>query len=189
MAKEEVYDPLGMTSTGYHPLDKGNDYSAHTCYTEKNHITGEWLIGEVHDENAYFLNGVAGNAGIFSNLNDMIRFARMLAGHGTLEGQVYLPRCIFDTAIKSYTDGMDERRGLGFHLANGHNSMSGQFFSQNGFGHNGFTGPHIFVDPDTGLFVVMLLNRVHPTRANGKHLRMRRILHTLTAIGYEELNQ
>lgn len=189
LADEEVYKPLGMTHTGYHPLDRGTDYSKNTAYTERNHLTGEWLIGEVHDENCYFMNGVAGNAGVFSNLNDCIRFARMLAGHGTLDGQVYLPRCIFDTAIQNYTPGMEENRGLGFHLANGYCSMSGQFFSQKGFGHNGFTGPHIFVDPDSGLYVVLLLNRVHPTRENSAHLRVRRVLHTLATVGMEELAQ
>ena len=185
LSKEEVFEPLEMTSTGYHPLDKPIN-KENTCYTEKNHLTGEWLVGEVHDENAYFLNGVAGNAGIFSNLNDMIRFAKMLAGHGTLEGKKYLPRCIFDTAIQCYTEGLEDRRGLGFHLAGGFYSMSGQFFSQKGFGHNGFTGPHVFVDPDTGLWVTMLTNRVHPTRENSNHLRMRRILHTLLTIEFEE---
>lgn len=189
LADEEVFGPLGMTHTGYHPLNRGMDYTRNTAYTERNHLSGEWLIGEVHDENSYFMNGVSGNAGVFSDLNDCIRFARMLAGHGTLDGKVYLPRCIFDTAIQNYTPGMDENRGLGFHLANGYFSMSGQFFSQKGFGHNGFTGPHIFVDPDSGLYVILLLNRVHPTRENSAHLRVRRILHTLVAVGMEELKQ
>ena len=186
LAQDEVFGPLGMTSTGYHPLNQLID-SFNTAYTEKNHLTGDWLCGQVHDENAYFLNGIAGNAGIFSNLNDCIRFAQMLAGHGTLEGNVWLPRCIFDTAIQNYTPGMDENRGLGFHLACGHFSYSGQFFDQNGFGHNGFTGPHIFVSPTTGLYVILLTNRVHPTRANSSHLRLRRLLHTQAAIGYEKL--
>lgn len=188
LAREEVYTPLGMRHTGYHPLDAGTDYSGNTAYTERNRSTGEWLVGEVHDENAHFLNGVSGNAGVFSDLNDCIRFARMLAGHGTLDGRVYLPRCIFDTAIRNYTPGMDENRGLGFHLANGYYSYSGQFFPQTGFGHTGFTGPHIFVDAESGLYVVLLLNRVHPTRENNAQLRTRRILHTLVAIGMEELS-
>lgn len=189
LAREEVYEPLGMHHTGYHPLDANADYSQNTAYTERNHITGSWLAGQVHDENAYFLNGVSGNAGIFSDLNDCVRFARMLAGHGTLEGNVYLPRCIFDAAIQNYTPGMDENRGLGFHLANAYYSYSGQFFPQTGFGHNGFTGPHIFVDAESGLYVVLLLNRVHPTRENNGHLRTRRILHTLVTIGMEELKR
>ncbi|WP_300846516.1 serine hydrolase [uncultured Acetatifactor sp.] len=186
LAREEVFSPLGMTRTGYHPLDAGTDYSANTAYTERNPLTGEWLIGQVHDENARFLNGVSGNAGVFSNLNDSIRFARMLAGHGVLDGKTYLPRRIFDVSIQNHTPGLEENRGLGFQLAGGWHSCSGQFFPQTGFGHNGFTGPHIFVDPGSGLWTVLLLNRVHPTRENAEHLRVRRILHTLIAIGLEE---
>ena len=186
LAREEVFGPLGMAHTGYHPLDAGTDYSANTAYTERNPLTGEWLIGQVHDENARFLGGVSGNAGVFSDLRDSIRFARMLAGRGVLGGKTYLPRCIFDASIRNYTPGLEENRGLGFQLANGWYSCSGQFFPQAGFGHNGFTGPHIFVDPGSGLWTVLLLNRVHPTRENAEHLRVRRILHTLIAIGLEE---
>ena len=189
LAEEEVFGPLGMKDTGYHRLNIGKDYSKNTCFTEKNHLTGEWLVGEVHDENAYFLNGVAGNAGVFSTLDDMIRFAKMCSGMGTIEGYKYLPRRIMETAIKCYTEGKEDRRGLGFILANGFYSMSGQFFSQNAFGHNGFTGPHIMVDPDTGLWVTMLTNRVHPTRENSAHLRMRRILHTLLVTELEDLTK
>ena len=186
LAREEVFWPLGMAHTGYHPLDAETDYSANTAYTERNPLTGEWLIGQVHDENARFLGGVSGNAGVFSDLSDSIRFARMLAGRGILDGKTYLPRCIFDASIQNYTSGLEENRGLGFQLANGWYSCSGQFFPQTGFGHNGFTGPHIFVDPESGLWTVLLLNRVHPTRENAEHLRVRRILHTLIAIGLEE---
>lgn len=186
LAAEEVFRPLGMDHTGYHPLDRPVD-PENTAFTERSVWDGSWLRGRVHDENAYYLGGVAGNAGVFSDLDDCIRFARMLAGHGTLDGQIYLPRCIFDAAIRNYTPGMEESRGLGFHLANGYYSYSGQFFDQGGFGHNGFTGPHIFVSPDTGLWVVLLTNRVHPTRENGTHLRLRRLLHTQMSIEYEAL--
>lgn len=186
--KEEVAGPLGLTSAGYHPLNGPIDTS-NTAYTEKSSFDEDWLVGRVHDENAFFLNGVSGNAGIFCNLDDFIRYTRMLAGHGTLDGKVYLPRCIFDTATRNYTPGMDENRGLGFWMANGYFSMSGQFSEQNGFGHNGFTGPHLFVNPDSGMWVCMMSNRVHPTRANGNHLRIRRVLHTLMQVDYEEMKR
>ena len=186
LAAEEVFRPLGMDHTGYHPLDRPID-PANTAFTERSIWDGTWLRGRVHDENAYLLGGVAGNAGVFSDLDDCIRFARMLAGRGALDGQVFLPRCIFAAAIQNYTPGMDENRGLGFHLANGYYSYSGRFFDQGGFGHNGFTGPHIFVSPATGLWVALLTNRVHPTRENATHLRLRRVLHTLMAVDYETL--
>lgn len=188
LMQEEVCEPLQLVSTGYHPLDRPID-AANTAYTERSSLDGSWLVGRVHDENAFFLNGVSGNAGVFSNLDDFIRYTRMLAGHGTLDGQVYLPRCIFDKAIVDYTPGMDENRGLGFWVSGGYYSMSGQFSDQQSFGHNGFTGPHVFVNPNTGMWVCMLSNRVHPTRANGNHLRVRRILHTLMQVDYEELTR
>lgn len=185
---EEVSKPLSLSSTGYHPLNRPFR-TENTAYTERCSLDGEWLIGRVHDENAFFLRGVSGNAGVFSDLEDFIRFTRMLAGHGTLDGQVYLPRCIFDTAIHNYTPGMDENRGLGFWVAGGYYSMSGQFTNQDSFGHNGFTGPHVLVNPHNGLWVCMLTNRVHPTRENGNHLRIRRLLHTLMQVDYEEMTR
>ncbi len=188
LMQEEVCEPLALASTGYHPLDKPIDTS-NTAYTERSSLDGSWLVGRVHDENAFFLNGVSGNAGVFSNLDDFIRYTRMLAGHGTLDGKVYLPRCIFDKAIVNYTPGMDEDRGLGFWISGGYYSMSGQFSDQQSFGHNGFTGPHVFVNPNTGMWVCMLSNRVHPNRYNNNHLRVRRILHTLMQVDYEELTR
>lgn len=182
-----VFEPLGMTHTGYHPLDKPID-PANTAFTERDHLTGQWLVGRVHDENARFQNGVSGNAGVFSDIDDCVRFARMLAGHGTLDGVELIPRRIFDQAIRNYTPGMGENRGLGFHLAGGHFSYSGQFFDQSAFGHTGFTGPHMLVSPDTGLYVVLLNNRVHPDRERDSGSpRLRRLVHTQAAIEYERM--
>lgn len=187
LAGELVFAPLGMTHTGYHLLDRPID-TGNTAFTERDHLTGQWLVGRVHDENARFQNGVSGNAGVFSDLDDCIRFARMLAGHGTLDGVELIPGRIFDRAIRNYTPGMEENRGLGFHLANGHFSYSGLFFDQKAFGHTGFTGPHMLVSPDTGLYVVLLNNRVHPDRARESgNLRLRRLVHTQAAIAYERL--
>ena len=84
---------------------------------------------------------------------------------------------------------MDENRGLGFWVAGGYYSMSGQFTDQQSFGHNGFTGPHVLVNPNTGLWVCMMTNRVHPTRENSNHLRIRRLLHTQMQIDYEEMTR
>ncbi len=187
LANKLVFDPLGMTHTGYHRLDRTVE-TANTAYTERDPLTGDWLVGQVHDENARFLNGVSGNAGVFSDLEDCIRFARMLSGHGTIDGVELLSKRIFNRAISCYTQGFEENRGLGFHLANGHFSYSGLFFDQNAFGHTGFTGPHILVAPDTGLYVVLLNNRVHPSRERDTgHLRLRRLLHTQVAGEYDNM--
>ena len=187
LARRLVFEPLGMARTGYHRLDMPID-AANTAFTERDHKTGQWLAGRVHDENARFQNGVSGNAGVFSDIRDCVRFARMLAGHGTLDGVELIPRRIFDQAIRNHTPGMEENRGLGFHLANGHFSYSGLFFDQRAFGHTGFTGPHMLVSPDTGLYVVLLNNRVHPERERDSgNLRLRRLLNTQAAIEYERI--
>lgn len=187
LARRLVFEPLGMAHTGYHRLDQPIDHS-NTAFTERDHKTGEWLSGIVHDENARFQNGVSGNAGVFSDIVDCARFARMLAGRGTLDGTELIPERIFDQAVRNYTPGMEENRGLGFHLANGHFSYSGLFFDQNAFGHTGFTGPHILVSPDSGLYVVLLNNRVHPERTRDSgNLRLRRLLNTQAALEYDRI--
>lgn len=187
LAQEIVFGPLHMTHTGYHRIDQPID-SRNTVYTERDKKTGKWLCGQVHDENARLLNGVSGNAGVFSTIDDSIIFAQMLANHGTLHGVEIIPRTVFDVAIHNYTPGKDENRGLGFHLANGHCSYSGMFFDQKGFGHTGFTGPHIIVSPDSGLFVVVLNNRVHPDRdRDSGNLRLRRMVDTQAAIAYDAM--
>ena len=187
LAREEVFTPLGLTHTSYHPLDEPISRE-NTVFTERSIFDGEWLCGKVHDENAYFQNGVSGNAGIFSCLTDVIRYARMLAGHGALDGVEYLPRRLFDTAIRDYTPGQDVHRGLGFHLAGGYDSYSGLFFDQKAFGHTGFTGTHLLVSPESGLFVTLLTNRVHPDRSNPSPLRLRRTLHTVVQLEYDRLH-
>ncbi len=180
LAREMVFQPLHMTHTSYHRLDRPID-PRNTAYTERNHLTGEWLVGQVDDPNAYFLDGVSGNAGVFSNIDDMILYTSMLAGHGTSKGKLFLPRKLFDQAIQNDTPGARQNRGLGFELAGGPQSFSGMFFDPGAFGHTGFTGPHFLVSPRTGLYVVLLNNRVHPTRRNKSHLVLRRELDTLVS--------
>lgn len=186
LSKETVFDPLGMTSTGYHRLSQPSHYAIHAncAFTERDPKSGQWLAGVVHDENCRFLNGVSGNAGVFSNLNDCILYASMLSNLGMTKNGPFLSEATLRAAIHNYTPGMDENRGLGFHLANGYDSYSGGIFDQEAFGHNGFTGPHILVSPNSGLYVILLTNRVHPTRDNSNHLRLRRTLHNVVAVEY-----
>ena len=175
LAEDEVFRPLGMKNTGYHPLSEPVSES-NTAYTERSIFDDGWLVGRVHDENAFLLGGVSGNAGVFSNLNDCIRFARMLAMHGKMDGQIYLPRTILQTAMSNQTAWSSNHKGLGFDLSGAWNSICGHFFSELAAGHTGFTGTTLYIDPPTGLWVVMLSNRVHPTRDNAN---MPRIRHTI----------
>lgn len=171
LAKEMVFSPLGMTSTGYLPRP-GNIAS-----TEADPLTGNPFTGIVHDENARFLGGVSGNAGVFSTIEDCILFAAMLASGGRFQGKPFLSPAIFKIAIKNYTLGADVHRGLGFHLAGTPANYMGDLFPANSFGHTGFTGTSLAIDPNTGFYVILLTNRVHPSRENNQIMRIRRQLH------------
>lgn len=191
MAKEYVFQPLGMKHTSYHRINEKKSITIYPncAYTERNPNTGEWLAGIVHDENARFLHGVAGNAGLFSNLEDCIIYTTMLSNMGRTANGSFLSKATMEAAIHNYTLGLGEHRGLGFHLAKGYDSFAGGVFDQRAFGHNGFTGPDIIVSPTSGLYVILLTNRVHPTRENSAHLRIRRQLHTVVAAEFSRYNE
>ncbi|MEE1199927.1 MAG: serine hydrolase domain-containing protein [Christensenellales bacterium] len=169
LAQERVFLPLGMKHTGYCP--EGGNIAA----TEVDPITGRAFQGVVHDENARFLRGISGNAGIFSDIVDMTRFARMLAQGA----KGYLSPATFKTAIRCHGEGYDARRGLGFHLAGTPGSFMGDMIPKEAFGHTGFTGTSVVIDPCSGFFAILLSNRVHPTRNNEKLFRFRRCFHNV----------
>lgn len=181
LAKNDVFQPLGMTHTSYHP-------SGPAACTERDPATGKFLCGVVHDENARFLGGVSGNAGIFSTLDDMARFASMLACGGILEGRAMISSLMMAAAIGNYTKGFSQNRGLGFKLAGGEGEFMGDLFSSGSFGHTGFTGTSLAVDPANGMFVVLLTNRVHPARENNKIIRFRNVLHNCIASEFSSVS-
>ena len=171
LAQKYVFDPLGMSHTTYHPC--GN-----CAPTELDPETGKLLQGMVHDENARFLKGISANAGVFSDLNDMIRFAAMLS----LGGDGYLSPATLECALRNRTpSSKGEFRGLGFNLAGSPKSFLGDLMSPLAYGHTGFTGTSIAIDPATGLWVVLLTNRVCPTRNNTKLIRLRSLVHNAAA--------
>ena len=169
LAKERVFDPLGMYNTCYCP--KGDNIAA----TEVDKETGVAWQGIVHDENARFLGGVSANAGVFSDIHDMIRFAQMLAK----AGDDYISFPTVAKAIECHAQSSEARRGLGFHLAGTPENFMGDLVPDMAFGHTGFTGTSLMVEPNTGLFVVLLSNRVHPTRENTNPFRFRRKMHNV----------
>ena len=163
-----VFDPLGMASACYCP-DSLN--CAATEYRDPAHPELGILCGEVHDENARFVGGAAGNAGIFCRFSDMVRFASMLSGRG----KGFLSERMFRLAVQNATPGCLESRGLGFQLFTGADCPCGDLFSPGSFGHTGFTGTSLYVDEKTGVYILLLTNRVHPSRENGgEFFRMRR---------------
>lgn len=157
IVKEKVFIPLEMNHSFYNP-PKGIPCAS----TEKDIFTGEIINGVVHDENARFLGGVAGNAGTFCTLADATRFARMLS----LRGRGYLSASLFEYAVTDHTPSLSESRGLGFQLYTGKPFPAGNKMHYGSYGHTGFTGTSLYVDNSTGVYGVLLTNRVHPTREN-----------------------
>lgn len=170
LAAKYVFEPLGMGSTFFNP--KGEDIAS----TERD-AAGVALTGTVHDENARFLLGVAGNAGLFSTVGDVAKFAAMLAAGGMHEGREYLPPALYELAVRNHTPGMAESRGLGFSIADGRPLSCGELFPIGAFGHTGYTGTSFWVDAERGLYAVLLTNAVHFGRNREAFFRARRIFH------------
>jgi len=141
------------------------------------------LQGEVHDENAWAMGGVAGQAGLFSTAADLAAFCQTLLNGGIYAHQRLLRRSTIDpfTAGQSLASGI---RALGWNVPT-EGSSSGRYFSSRSYGHTGYTGTSIWIDPEKELFVVLLTNRVHPTRENDKIRQVRPALHdaVVTALG------
>ena len=176
LVQAHVFDPLSLKHTTYHP-------TGDVAPTERDPETGDLIRGVVHDENARFLKGISANAGIFSDIGDMERFAKMLALGGRLPGEApFLSPAMLAAATRNRTPGSaGEFRGLGFNLAHSPKNFLGDLMSPRAYGHTGFTGTSIAIDPETGLWVVLLTNRVCPTRENVKLVRLRSLIHNAAA--------
>lgn len=186
LASRLVFDPLSMKTACYNPLNHGYTDVAATEYSPLWHY---YICGHVHDENAHFLGGVSGNAGVFASLDDMVSFAKMLSMRGKTSGGVYLGQHIFEAAVHNYTPGLSEARGLGFSIHAGELSASGELMSHDSYGHNGYTGTSVYVDGKTGVYVVYLTNSVHYGRDNrGPFFRARRILHNIALAEADRIN-
>jgi len=154
---EKVFGPLGMSDTFYKPADS---LRARIAPTEVTPPRGYPLQGEVHDENAYALGGVAGHAGLFSTAADLSIFAQMMLNGGTYGGV----RVVADSTVAMFTKREAGTRALGWDTCNGQGGC-GSNLSERAFGHTGYTGTSIWIDPDREMFVVLLTNRVHAARA------------------------
>lgn len=161
--QRRIYGPLGMTGTGFREV---NVVDRTAAPTEADRV---WRMrtpqGEVHDEAASVFGGVAGHAGLFSTAEDLSRFGFALASGGAGYGTRLFRR----TTLERFTERVRMRStyptGLGW-MVNYGDTSAGSHFGPRSFGHTGFTGTSIWVDPDENLFVVLLTNRVHPSRRN-----------------------
>jgi CubicO group peptidase (beta-lactamase class C family) len=151
-----VFQPLGLAETGYLPREELRERAAPT---EKR--DGRWIQGEVHDPRAFALGGVAGHAGLFSTAEELAVYAQMLLGNGQFGGvRILKPETVAEmTRPHEVPRGL---RALGWDMRTGYSSNRGSSFSDRAFGHGGFTGTALWIDPGLDLIVVFLSNRVHP---------------------------
>lgn len=155
-AKRTVFQPLRMDETSFLPTVEVRNRCAATEQRE-----GRWMQGEVHDPRAYRMGGVAGHAGLFSTAADLSRYARMMLGGGELDGvRVLSPRTV-QLMTRAYPVSSGTR-GLGWDKQTGYSSNRGENLSESAFGHGGFTGTVLWIDPQLDLFYIFLSNRVHP---------------------------
>jgi beta-N-acetylhexosaminidase len=165
--QQNLYEPLGSTTTGYLPLQRFlRDQIAPT--EDDKLFRKSLLVGTVHDQGAAMHGGVAGHAGLFSNANDLAKLGQMLLQQGSYGGyQYYKPETVRTFTHKQF---VTSRRGLGWDkpMPNDHNSPTSLYASPETFGHTGFTGTCIWVDPQFNLVYVFLSNRVHPDMTNNK---------------------
>ncbi len=169
---EKVFKPLGMNSTMFNP---DTSLYSRIAPTEVDTAAGGLMRGHVHgtvhDENAQAMGGVSGHAGLFSTASDLSIFAQMLLNGGSYNGvRILRPETL---ARWTVPQSRESSRALGWDTPS-KGSSSGDYFSPRSFGHTGFTGTSIWIDPERGLFVILLTNRVDPTRANQKQAPLRR---------------
>jgi beta-glucosidase-like glycosyl hydrolase/CubicO group peptidase (beta-lactamase class C family) len=182
LAKAQIFSPLGMKDTTYRPAKNLWPWIAPTEFDRN--LRHRVVQGEVHDENAFTMGGVSGHAGVFSTAPDLAAFCQML-----LNGGVYAHHRILKRAtVAQFTEPQPLSNGtrtLGWVVPT-EGSSSGHYFSAHSFGHTGFTGTSIWIDPDRLLFVVLLTNRVNPTRENQKIAQVRPALHdaVMQALGF-----
>lgn len=166
-AKSNIFDPLGMTRTGFRRAGAGSDRNIVPTEIDRG-FRNKLIQGEVHDETAFILGGTAGHAGLFSTAEDLAKFAAMMMNEGIHNGQRFLDA----ETIAAFTTAVDPEkhtRALGWDTKSPEGySSAGQYFSTRSFGHTGFTGTSMWIDPETKLFAILLTNRVYPTRDNRK---------------------
>lgn len=151
-----VFHPLGMYQTEFRPADSLRARIAPTGVS----AGGREERGQVNDENAFAMGGVAGHAGLFSTATDLSVFAQMMLNGGVYNGV----RIIADSTVQLFTTRAAGHRALGWDTPTG-SFGSGNYLSERAFGHTGFTGTSMWIDPDRDMFVILLTNRVYASRS------------------------
>lgn len=155
-SRKRIYQPLGMSETGYNP---GPELQRRAIATEQRE--GRWMKGEVHDPRAYLMKGVAGHAGLFSTVEDLAVYAAMMLGDGEYQGvRILKPETVeLMTRPVRTSEGL---RALSWDSRSSFSANRGDLCSPQAYGHGGFTGTAIWVDPGLDLFYIFLSSRLHP---------------------------
>ena len=156
-SKERIFKKLGMGETKFNPPKALQMRAAVTQQRDE-----KWIQGVVHDPRAYEMGGVAGHAGLFSTASDLARYGQMFLNRGRVGEQTILSPATIDLMTASYELPGGIKRGLGWDKLSPYSSNRGELMSASAFGHGGFTGTAIWIDPELDLFVIFLSNRVHP---------------------------
>lgn len=170
---ENFYEPMGLFSTTFRPVENGIALTS-IAPTEQDSMRG-LICGEVHDPNAAAMGGVSGHAGLFSNAREVALLMQMLLNGGELDGERYLKEKTVKTFTSRHFERQGNRRALGFDKQLFPPSTNAQVCpqaSQNSYGHTGFTGTMLWVEPDEDLIYVFLSNRVHPSSSPNKLAQM-----------------
>ncbi len=172
--ERRLFGPLDMRDTRFRPPPEWADRIAPT---ERDAWRDRVVRGEVHDENAFHLGGVSGHAGLFSNALDLSRFALWIldAYHDRLAGrEPLLPADLVQSLVAVQPGPEGSTRAIGWDTpTSGGGSSSGHLLGPASFGHTGFTGTSIWIDTERDMFIILLTNRVHPTRENRALLPLR----------------
>ena len=160
LVQEEVFKPLGMVDTQFKPPAS---LRTRIAPTEVDAATGQPFRGVVHDPRARLMGGVAGHAGLFSTATDLSRFAEMMLGMGTRAGvRVFSPLTVRKFTSPETPQDQPVLRALGWDIDSTYSSNRGELFPIGSYGHTGFTGTSMWIDPSTNSYVILLTNFVHP---------------------------
>jgi len=170
------YKPLGMKDTFFNPK---KEIKFNIVPTENDDYYRNRLIqGEVHDENAFLLGGVSGHAGLFSNATDIAKISRLFINDGVFKGRRYLKKNIINLYTSKRKNPVESDRTLGWDTpSKDGKSSAGDAFSDGSYGHLGFTGTSLWIDPEKDIIIIFLTNRIHPTRDKRGIYKTRRNLH------------
>ena len=174
---QEVFAPMGLESLRFFPLPLEDAaqraVAADAAATEACPWRGRVVVGEVHDENAAVMGGVAAHAGLFGTAWDVAAIGQMLLQGGLYGGRRILSGAAAALMVRNHTPHLNLSRALGWQGQDARGSPGGDLMSGQSFGHTGFTGTAVWVDPAVKLVAVLLTNRVHPSRQNEQIHRVR----------------